>query len=44
MRGHGRSGKPEVEEGYTSVRYADDFAAVAKAFHLKAPIFIGWCV
>ncbi|KAF8816529.1 alpha/beta-hydrolase, partial [Phlegmacium glaucopus] len=42
MRGHGRSGKPEVEEGYASVKYADDFAAVAKAFHLKAPILIGW--
>ncbi|KAF8164767.1 alpha/beta-hydrolase [Crassisporium funariophilum] len=42
MRGHGRSGKPEVEEGYASIRYADDFASVVKAFSLRTPMLIGW--
>ncbi|VDC05095.1 unnamed protein product [Peniophora sp. CBMAI 1063] len=42
MRGHGRSGKPEAEEYYLSERYAEDYLAVARAFDLKKPIFVGW--
>ncbi|CAA7269178.1 unnamed protein product [Cyclocybe aegerita] len=42
MRGHGRSGKPKREEDHASTLYADDFAAVVKAFNLKSPILIGW--
>ncbi|THH06384.1 hypothetical protein EW145_g4122 [Phellinidium pouzarii] len=41
MRGHGRSIKPESAEGYTSKLYADDFAAVVKAFNAKKPILVG---
>ncbi|KZV64169.1 alpha/beta-hydrolase [Peniophora sp. CONT] len=42
MRGHGRSGKPKTVEGYESVKFAEDFAAVVEAFDLKRPVFIGW--
>ncbi|KAJ3502188.1 hypothetical protein NLJ89_g8999 [Agrocybe chaxingu] len=42
MRGHGRSGKPKREKDHASRLYADDFAAVVKAFNLKSPILIGW--
>ena len=42
MRGHGRSGKPEADEGYLSQRYAEDYQAVSQAFHLKRPVFVGW--
>ncbi|KZV68761.1 alpha/beta-hydrolase [Peniophora sp. CONT] len=42
MRGHGRSGKPEAEESYSSERYAEDYLAVAHAFDLKRPVFVGW--
>ncbi|EJD03381.1 alpha/beta-hydrolase [Fomitiporia mediterranea MF3/22] len=37
MRAHGRSDKPETEEGYASKLFADDFAAVMKAFNLHKP-------
>ncbi|THH07991.1 hypothetical protein EW145_g3019 [Phellinidium pouzarii] len=42
VRGHGRTGKPNDAEGYLSHKYAEDFAAVLKAFDAKKPIFIGW--
>lgn len=42
MRGHGRSGKPDTADGHLSHLYADDYAAVAAAFGLKKPIFVGW--
>lgn len=42
MRGHGRSGKPDVSEGYASNLYAADFAAVAERFNLSRPFFVGW--
>lgn len=42
MRGHGRSGKPRAAEAYASQRFAQDFAAVAKAYNLKRPVFAGW--
>lgn len=44
MRGHGRSGKPDTIEGYSSQLYADDYAAVAHAFKLKNSVLVGWCV
>lgn len=44
MRGHGRSGKPDNAEGYASQRYAQDFAAVMKAFSLRKPVVLGWLV
>lgn len=43
MRGHGRSGKPDSIEGYSSRLYADDFMAVLDAFNVKRPVVIGWC-
>ncbi|KAJ7496636.1 hypothetical protein FB451DRAFT_1119524 [Mycena latifolia] len=42
VRGHGRSGKPTTAEGYASALYAADFAAVAGAFALHMPVFVGW--
>ncbi|KLO08125.1 alpha/beta-hydrolase [Schizopora paradoxa] len=42
MRGHGRSGKPDSAEGFASQRYAEDFAAVMKAFNLHRPVVLGW--
>lgn len=42
MRGHGRSGKPDVSEGYASNLYAADYAAVAEEFQLFRPVFVGW--
>ena len=44
MRGHGRSDKPDGSEGYASKLYADDFAAVMKAFNLRKPVVVGWWV
>ncbi|KAF4586790.1 hypothetical protein EYR40_010806 [Pleurotus pulmonarius] len=41
-RGHGRSGKPSDAEAYASVHYAEDFLAVAHAFRLSKPVFVGW--
>ncbi|KAF7362468.1 AB hydrolase-1 domain-containing protein [Mycena venus] len=42
VRGHGRSGKPVVADGYASSLYAADFSAVAKEFSLNKPVFVGW--
>ena len=42
MRGHGRSGKPDSIEGYSSKVYADDFAAVVGAHGLSRPFVVGW--
>ncbi|KDR66432.1 hypothetical protein GALMADRAFT_80812 [Galerina marginata CBS 339.88] len=42
LRGHGRSGKPNTTEAYVSNLFADDFAAVIKAFKVKSPLFVGW--
>lgn len=42
MRGHGRSGKPDALEAYSSERYAEDFAAVLGAFNVTSPILVGW--
>lgn len=42
MRGHGRSGKPDSIEGYSSKLYADDFAAVVEAHGLSRPFVVGW--
>ncbi|KDR71247.1 hypothetical protein GALMADRAFT_159486 [Galerina marginata CBS 339.88] len=42
LRGHGRSGKPNTTEAYASNLFADDFAAVIKAFNVKSPLFVGW--
>jgi len=42
VRGHGRSGKPGTAEGHVSSLYADDFAAVIRAFGLTKPVFVGW--
>ncbi|KAJ7286938.1 Alpha/Beta hydrolase protein [Mycena rebaudengoi] len=41
-RGHGRSGKPQLAEGYHPSLYADDFSAVVEAFSLDMPVFVGW--
>jgi pimeloyl-ACP methyl ester carboxylesterase len=41
-RGHGRSGKPEEEEAWLSARIAEDFLAVAEAFEVRCPIYVGW--
>lgn len=43
LRGNGRSGKPETEEGYTKERYAQDFWAVCGAFEVTNPVALGWC-
>ncbi|KAK0498056.1 alpha/beta-hydrolase [Armillaria luteobubalina] len=42
MRGHGRSAMPESLDDYSSEIYAEDFKAVAQAFKIEGPIFIGW--
>ncbi|KAI0314027.1 alpha/beta-hydrolase [Amylostereum chailletii] len=42
MRGHGRSGKPDTEEAYASIKYAEDYLAVAQGFSLNKPVFVGW--
>ena len=42
MRGHGRSGKPLEEEGYTSTKIAEDFRTVCEAFGLVKPFIAGW--
>jgi len=42
MRGHGWSGKPLNPEAHESIRYAQDFIAVAKAFKLNKPYLFGW--
>ncbi|EJD03379.1 alpha/beta-hydrolase [Fomitiporia mediterranea MF3/22] len=44
MRAHGRSDKPTTEEGYTSNLFADDFAAVMKAFNLSSVPAAAICV
>lgn len=44
MRGHGRSDKPTSPDAHTSVRYAQDFSAVSRAFSLDKPVFVGWSV
>ncbi|KAL0568952.1 hypothetical protein V5O48_013020 [Marasmius crinis-equi] len=41
-RGHGRSVMPETEEGHASKLYADDFAAVVKAFGVVKPVVATW--
>ncbi|KAG7085479.1 hypothetical protein E1B28_003041 [Marasmius oreades] len=41
-RGHGGSVMPETEEGHASKLYADDFAAVCKAFGVVKPVVAGW--
>ncbi|KAJ8508843.1 hypothetical protein ONZ45_g8923 [Pleurotus djamor] len=41
-RGHGLSDKPSTESAYSSLRYAQDFAAVMSAYKLDKPIFLGW--
>ncbi|GLB41197.1 putative alpha beta-hydrolase [Lyophyllum shimeji] len=41
-RGHARSDGPTTEEAYESVRYAEDFDAVCKAFNLDKPFYAGW--
>ncbi|KAJ3519765.1 hypothetical protein NMY22_g13055 [Coprinellus aureogranulatus] len=42
LRGHGRSGKPDTVEGYSSELYAQDFNAVVQAFNVTSPILVGW--
>ncbi|KAI0950909.1 hypothetical protein AcW1_008090 [Taiwanofungus camphoratus] len=42
MRDHGRSDKPEYRQAYKSVRYAEDFYTVCKAFDLKKPCMLVW--
>ena len=42
LRGHGRTGKPDNLEGYSSQKHAEDFAAVVKEFGAKSPIVVGW--
>ncbi|KAH8113578.1 alpha/beta-hydrolase [Phellopilus nigrolimitatus] len=42
MRGHGRSAKPDITDGYASQLFADDFAAIKKAFKLQSPLLVGW--
>ncbi|KAG7441923.1 alpha/beta-hydrolase [Guyanagaster necrorhizus] len=42
IRGHGRSAMPESLDDYSSEIFAEDFRAVARAFNVKKPIFIGW--
>ena len=42
LRGHGRTGKPSVEEDYSSKKHAEDYAAVVKEFSAKKPIIVGW--
>ncbi|VDB86522.1 unnamed protein product [Peniophora sp. CBMAI 1063] len=42
MRGHGRSGKPQASGAYASEKFAQDFSAVAQAYGLRRPVFVGW--
>lgn len=42
LRGHGRSGKPDTLDGYSSALYAQDFDSVIKAFNVTSPILVGW--
>ncbi|KDQ07180.1 hypothetical protein BOTBODRAFT_120362 [Botryobasidium botryosum FD-172 SS1] len=42
LRGHGRSGKPQHAEAYSSVRFAEDFDAVVRAFGVDRPFLAGW--
>ena len=42
MRGHGRSGKPDTIEGYSSKLFADDFSAILKAYGVFRPVVVGW--
>ncbi|KAJ7813132.1 alpha/beta-hydrolase [Mycena olivaceomarginata] len=42
MRGHGKSSKPTEPESYSSKLYADDFAAICKAFNIEKPFLFGW--
>ncbi|KAF8589026.1 alpha/beta-hydrolase [Ramaria rubella] len=42
LRGHGRSGKPDVPEAYSQDRNAEDFMAVVNGFNLRKPILAGW--
>ncbi|KAK0439158.1 alpha/beta-hydrolase [Armillaria borealis] len=42
MRGHGRSAMPESLDNYSSEIFAEDFKAVAQAFKIEKPIFVGW--
>ncbi|KAG7442768.1 alpha/beta-hydrolase [Guyanagaster necrorhizus] len=42
MRGHGRSAMPESLDDYSSEIFAEDFRAVARAFKISKPIFVGW--
>ncbi|KAI5117109.1 hypothetical protein M0805_008228 [Coniferiporia weirii] len=42
LRAFGRSGKPTGADVYASKKYAEDFAAVLKAFDAKTPILVGW--
>ncbi|ETW75852.1 Esterase/lipase/thioesterase [Heterobasidion irregulare TC 32-1] len=44
MRGHGRSAKPDTQDGHLSRLYADDFMTVVRAFNLEYPIFVGWSI
>ncbi|KAK1235807.1 hypothetical protein PQX77_000954 [Marasmius sp. AFHP31] len=41
-RGHGQSVMPETEDGHSSQLYADDFAAVCKAFGASRPVVAAW--
>ncbi|KAH9902770.1 alpha/beta-hydrolase [Cubamyces lactineus] len=42
LRGHGRSDKPFSEKAYESIKFAEDFKAVCKAFGVEKPFFAGW--
>lgn len=42
MRGHGRSAMPESLDDYSSAIFAEDYKAVARAFGIEHPVFIGW--
>ena len=43
LRGHGKSGKPEVEDAYKDGRiWATDLAAVIEAAHAEGAVLVGW--
>jgi pimeloyl-ACP methyl ester carboxylesterase len=44
VRGHGRSGKPEEDEGWEWERFAEDFDTVVEAFGVRRPFVAGWYV
>lgn len=44
IRGLGWSDHPEDATAYESIRFAEDFAAVATAYNLKKPFLAGWSV